>query len=253
MVNSKKKRRKDRLVYMLGLVGVLCLGSAAASFMGAFKRAEKTPMASGQGVEARGRNEPVVDRAAIESVKVESAPTPAPTPEVAVADVPTADAYYPLEVGRYWIYESEDAKSGTRTIVERRIVRRERRSDQDLFYFSDGIVAYRQDDKIFEMGSEGGVNVIPLGSDPYVYWSEGLHIEKQVGAKDTVMMIGRQRYQNCVQIITRFRPRDQSEQALSAYASYYARGIGLVGREIWPPVPGGTPNKMLTDYGPQKL
>ena len=190
-----------------------------------------------------------MDRAAIESGKVEFDSTP----EVTVTDVPTADAYYPLEVGRYWIYESEDAKSGTRTIVERRIVRRERRSDQDLFYFSDGIVAYRQDDKIFEMGSEGGVNVIPLSSDPYVYWSEGLHIEKQVGAKDTVMMIGRQRYQNCVQIITRFRPRDQSEQALSAYASYYARGIGLVGREIWPPVPGGTPNKILTDFGPQKL
>jgi len=103
------------------------------------------------------------------------------------------------------------------------------------------------------MGPEGGVNVIPLHADPYVYRSRGLHIEKEVGNKDTVVILGQQRFAHCLQVITRFRPVDQPEQDLRAYASYYARGIGLVGREMWPPVPGGTPSQTLRDYGSRKL
>ena len=95
--------------------------------------------------------------------------------------------------------------------------------------------------------------MIPTGADPYIYRSQGLHIEKQVGTTDTVMIFGGQRYAHCVQVITRFRPIDQPDRDLRAYASYYARGIGLGARELWPPAAGGAPSHVLTDYGPQKL
>jgi hypothetical protein len=236
LVTPVKKKRDGLLVYLVGLTGVICLGIAAAGLLGAF---EPTPLvAKRQAAEAPAAEVPV-------SILV---------PVAAVSGAVLAqDTHHPLEVGRYWIYVSEDPQSGVRTEVERRIVRRESRPDQDLFYFSDVTVAFRQDDKIFEMGPEGGVNVIPLSADPYVYRSEGLHIEKQIGSRDTVLIPGEQRFAHCVQVITRFRPGDQPEQSPCAYASYYALGIGLVGRETWPPAPGGAPAQILRDYGPRKL
>ncbi|MBT5327832.1 MAG: hypothetical protein HOL51_17110 [Gemmatimonadetes bacterium] len=241
----RKKNSGGPLVYLLGFTGVLCMGIAVAGLLGVFAPSGKAPVAKVEAVD-----EPVVVETIpiVESVAAE---------QKAVANTSSADkvvdTYYPLEVGRYWVYVSEDAERGTRTEVERRIVRRESRADQELFYFSDGTVAFREDDKIFEMGSEGGVNVIPTGAEPYVYRSEGLHIEKQIGNLDTVMILGQQRYSHCVQVVTRFRPVDQPEQEMRAYASYYARGIGLVGRELWPPSPGSAPTQTLRDYGPRKM
>ena len=251
-----KKKNGGSLVYLLGFVGVLCMGVAAAGLLGAFAPTGKAPVVKSEAAEP-DKVEPAASEEIDRPDRIEQAAIAAEEIPVPVIDALSAgessDAYYPLEVGRYWIYVSEDAERGTRTEVERRIVRRESRPDQELFYFSDGTVAFREDDKIFEMGPEGGVNVIPTGADPYVYRSEGLHIEKQVGNTDTVMILGQQRYPDCVQVITRFRPVDQPEQEMRAYASYYARGIGLVGREIWPPAPGGTPAQTLRDYGPRKM
>ena len=232
-----KMKRSGLFVHLLGLVGVLFLGIATSGLLGAFEPGGQAPVAA-----AKIAAEPATD-----------AVVAAPVVAVIAAPNTASDEAYPLEVGRYWIYVSEDAERGTRTEVERRIVRRETRPDQELYYFSDGTVAFREDDKIFEMGPEGGVNVIPLHADPYVYRSRGLHIEKEVGNKDTVVILGQQRFVHCLQVITRFRPVDQPEQDLRAYASYYARGIGLVGREMWPPVPGGTPSQILRDYGSRKL
>ena len=241
----RKKNSGGQLVYFLGFTGVLCMGIAVAGLLGVFAPSGKASVAKVEAVD-----EPVVVETIpiVESVAAE---------QKAVANTSSADkavdTYYPLEVGRYWVYVGEDAERGTRTVVERRIVRRESRADQELFHFSDGTVAFREDDKIFEMGPEGGVNVIPTGAEPYVYRSEGLHIEKQIGNPDTVMILGQQRYSHCVQVVTRFRPVDQPEQEMRAYASYYAHGIGLVGRELWPPSPGSAPTQTLRDYGPRKM
>ena len=242
-MNPSSKKSIGLLVHLLGLAGVLCVGIAIAGFLGAFAPTAKASV-------ARDESSTLVRPVAIQSQSVgEDWAEVAKTSAARGAGV----SPYPLEVGRYWVYVSENAERGTRTEVERRIVRRESRPNQELFYFSDGMVAFRQDDKIFEMGPEGGVNVIPTGADPYIYRSQGLHIEKQVGIADTVMVFGGQRYMHCVQVITRFRPVDQPDRDLRAYTSYYARGIGLVARELWPPVAGGAPIHVLTDYGPQKL
>ncbi len=239
----RKKNSGNPLVYGLGVIGVLFMGIAAAGLLGAFSPVQKAPMVAEQ-----------EDVASDTVAETAATAMPVAVPAISAQDDNTPSAaYYPLEVGRYWIYASEDAERGTRSEVERRIVRRESRTDQELFYFSDGTVAFREDDKIYEMGPEGGVNVIPTGADPFIYRSEGLHIEKQVGNTDTVMILGQQRYLHCVQVITRFRPVDQPQQDMRAYASYYARGIGLVGREIWPPILGGAPAQILRDYGPRTM
>ncbi|HIG55851.1 MAG TPA: hypothetical protein EYG11_20975 [Candidatus Latescibacteria bacterium] len=243
----RKKNSGGRLVYLLGFTGALCMGIAVAGLLGVFAPSGKAPVDEIEAVD-----EPIVEPVAAEQKAVENTSSAIPVTDMPSADK-AVDTYYPLEVGRYWVYVSEDAERGTRTEVERRIVRRESRADQELFYFSDGTVAFREDDKIFEMSPEGGVNVIPTGAEPYVYRSEGLHIEKQIGNPDTVMILGQQRYSHCVQVVTRFRPVDQPEQEMRAYASYYARGIGLVGRELWPPEPGSAPTQTLRDYGPRKM
>lgn len=163
--------------------------------------------------------------------------------------------YCPLEVGRYWIYVRR-GRDGV-TEVERRIVRRESRSGRELFFFSDGSMAYWQEGKIFEIGPEGGVNVIPVDfapqSEPYVYRSQGLHIEKRIGARDTIVVLDGHRYQGCVQVITRFRPVEEGDEGALSYASYYVRGIGLVGREAWPRQTDDAPTVVLRDFGPQRL
>jgi hypothetical protein len=217
---TRRKKRKGKpgpLVYLVGLIGLVCLAISAMGLL--------------------GKTAPLAHK------------------EAALAG--PSGSYYPLEVGRYWVYVRQDPRSGLLTEVERRIVRREQRPDQELFFFADGMVAFRQDGKIFEMGPEGGVNVVPLDSvplsQPYAYRSQGLHIEKQVVARDTVLVRDGHRYENCVQVITRFHRQHEAGDSALSYASYYARGIGLVGREIWPPGSAQTPVEVLREYGPRNL
>ena len=166
-------------------------------------------------------------------------------------------AYYPLQVGRYWVYRSEDPARVVVTEVERRIVSRESRPGQELFFFADGAMAYVHAGKVFEVGSGGGVNVIPVEASgmnrPYVYRSQGLHIEKQIGAVDTAVVLGGKRYEACIEVITRFRPLHQALAELRSYTSYYARGVGLVGREQWHRTAAGGPSTVLRDYGVNPL
>jgi hypothetical protein len=176
-------------------------------------------------------------------------PSPPPPP------VPLA-SYYPLEVGRYWVYVSRDSATGATTEVERRIVRRENGQDRDLYFFADGGMAFRRDGMVCEIGPEGGLNVVPLDTlvattQPYPYVSRGLHIEKVVAAQDTSVVVEGRRYPGCVQVITRFRRVEGAESA--AYASYYARGIGLVCREPWPREGGAGIGVTLKTYGPGPL
>lgn len=244
MVASKKKRKKSSLgfgVYALGFSGIICLLVAGAGLwfsLGGERDLAALPETAS----------PLVDE-------------PAPQPDIAAgyaaAEATAADAqvavdYYPLEVGRYWVYQRQDPASGAVTEVERRIVRRESRGERDLYFFDDGTVAYSEEGKVFEMGPEGGVNVVLASSTlaSYAYKSQGFYIEKEVGSRDTVLMASGRRYERCMQIITRFR-REEDAQVLS-YASYYSPGIGLVGREMWP-ARGSQPAEMLRDFGPRTM
>ena len=80
-------------------------------------------------------------------------------------------SYYPLEVGRYWVYRHEDPRTGVITEVERFIERSEKQADVELFHFSDGMVAYEKTGMVFEIGTGGGVNVVPIKAtnEPYAY------------------------------------------------------------------------------------
>ena len=171
--------------------------------------------------------------------------------------VPAESSYYPLEVGRYWVYRNEDPRSGIITEVERRIVRRESRSDKDLFYFDDGTLVYRQEGKVFEIGESGGVNIIPLDAvvfdEPYAYRSQGLYIEKSIGAVDTLVVLGGRRYESCIEIITRFRALHQDVEETRSFATFYARGIGRVGREKRPPEAVVQSSPVLQTYGVNHL
>lgn len=233
-VNNKRNRRgAGWLANAIGLAGVACMAIAAiglAHSAGWLGKTGAEKSISPSGTVGKGGQ-----------------------PAVADGGPPALDrSYYPLEVGRYWVYVRRDPASGTSTEVERRIVRRESRPGQDLYYFSDGVMAYQQDGRIFEIGPEGGFNVIPVAVSaperPYVYSSQNLHIEKVVGAPDTLVVLNGRSFPGCLQVITRFRREDRSESM--AYASYYARGIGLVGRELWPPKAEGDPSETLKEYGP---
>ncbi len=166
---------------------------------------------------------------------------------------PAARSYYPLDVGRYWIYVSRDSVRGVLTEVERRIVRREAGPDHDVYYFADGGLAFRRDGMVCEIGPEGGLNVVPVDTtvaavQPYPYASRGLHIEKSVGVQDTALVVEGKTYSGCVQVITRFRRLEDDQVA--AYASYYARGVGLVARHPWPAADGTAMEVALKAYGP---
>ena len=213
----------------MGILGCICLMLAGAGLW--YKREEQRSLAY-----------PTAEFAGQTATEVEQTRT-----EEGMHD------YYPLEVGRYWIYQRLDPLSGTTTELERRIVRKESREGRDIYFFDDGTVAYREDEKVFEMGPEGGVNVVLAdGSQaaPYVYRSQGLHIEKQIGNRDTVLETGSSRYKDCIQIVTHFR-KAQGAQVMS-YASYYSPGIGLVGREMWPSS-GDAPTEILLAFGMRKL
>ena len=167
----------------------------------------------------------------------------------------SALSYYPLQVGRYWRYRHQDKTQGSflRTQV---IQRRENRNSQELFFFSDGTVVYEKEGFVYEIGSGGGINVIPLGSSrlkPYIYQSQGMKIEKHIGAVDTNIVLGSFRYKNCLEVVTKFRPIEYSEEGVVAYSSFYSRGIGLVGRRPLSKNDEATLSVILKDYGIRKL
>jgi hypothetical protein len=247
MVASRKRKKNGSFVYgtyALGLIGLICL---LVSGVGLWHSLD-----SSRDLATVIKNAaPVVSDSEVKDVDV-GVEGVTPDEEMAGFDERVGDDYYPLEVGRYWVYRRQDPVSGAVTEVERRIVRRESRADRDLYFFDDGTVAYSEEGKVFEMGPEGGVNVVlaSSGQSSYEYRSEGFHIEKVIGARDTVLMSNGRRYERCMQIITRFR-REEDEQVLS-YASYYSPGIGLIGREMWP-ASGSQPAEVLRDFGPQNM
>jgi hypothetical protein len=163
-------------------------------------------------------------------------------------------AHYPLAVGRYWVYRYHERDSDVITQVERSITRRERRDGaSDLFFFADGTIAYVEAGKIYEMGSNGGVNIIPVqaevATDPVRYRSQGLQIEKWLATSDTAVVIDGHRFEQCLEVVTRFRPADEVDRAAVSYSSFYAPGIGLVGRQQWPTDASGTLAVTLSEYG----
>ena len=194
------------------------------------------------------------------SATVPEAPSeviPAVAPEV-VEDRPLAD-HYPLQVGRFWVYRYQEPGSDVVTEIERVIVRRESRDDgKELFIFDDDGVVYLEEGKVYEMGSSGGVNIIPVetagGSPPVVYRSQGMQIEKWVGAADTSLVVAGQRFDDCLEVVTRFRAlEDTGLKGPVSYSSFYAPGIGMVGRQTWPRDEQGSLAVILTDHGTRKL
>lgn len=230
---------------LIGLIGLICIGVAAVGLV------RSSGWWGGSDVAPK--------------VALEAAPKVVPEPRVMPSSravlVPEvepevkSDSFYPLEVGRYWVYVRQDPATGVVTEVERRIVRRESRPGQDLFFFSDETMAFEQEGRVFEAGPEGGVNVVPLAvaadAEPYVYRSQGLYIEKEIGTRDTAVVLDGRRFSGCMQVITRFRREDRPETL--SYASYYARGVGMVGREAWPRGEGDGTTVVLKDYGARGL
>ena len=223
---QRRKRRRSRWDHLIGLGGLGCVVWAVVGL--------------------------------IRSGEVSDPVDPAGEPHQAPAALARAEqSYYPLQVGRYWVYRREDPHRGVVTEIERRIERRESRPGQDLFFFADGTMAFCELDRVLEVGVNGGVNVIPLGAassrEPYVYRSQGLHIEKAIETVDTVMVFNGRRYEDCIGVVTRFRPLDQGMEEVRSYMSYYARGIGLVGREEWPRKTTATSSMALHAYGVNHL
>ena len=204
---------------IVGIIGILCV---VWGLVGVF-RFPVVPQQAVVPINTRSLTPPVEE-------------TPAAAPNVSATAA--VGSYYPLEVGRYWVYEYEDETNNSTVEIVRAINGRERREGKDLYFFEDGTVAYAQDGKIFEMGVEGGVNVIPMEADsastPYVYTSENMLIHKQVGARDTSVVLGGQQFTGCLEIITKFEAADNDRRQAISYSSFYAPHIGLVGREGWP-------------------
>ena len=236
MAAKRKGKQRHRSSWRLHLLGLLGLGCVAWSAVGLLSAREEAP-------------------APIQYPQVEGEASPAPIHHQAAEDAQEQGLpYYPLEVGRYWVYEHADPRSGARVKIERRIERREARAGQELFFFSDGSLAYFQEGKVFEIAPhQGGVNVIPLErhTAPYVYQSQGLQIEKYVGAADTTVVVEGRSYPGCLEIITHLRSPERGAEM--SYSSYYARGVGLVGQEPWPRQPQPVLTVALQDYGVQQL
>jgi hypothetical protein len=233
MAAKRKRARKRRSSWQLHLLGLFALGCVAWSAVGLLGPREGAPAEGAQvGHEAPAAP---VQRQVAEHAQEHGLP------------------YYPLEVGRYWVYEHADPRRGAPVEIERRIERREERSGRELYFFSDGSLVYLQEGKVFEIGAQGGVNVIPLErrTAPYVYQSQGLEIEKRVGAADTTVMAGGRSYPGCLEIVTRLRSPER--RAEMSYSSYYARGVGLVGQEPWPRREPAALTVALRDYGVQHL
>jgi hypothetical protein len=233
MAAKRKRARRRRSSWWLHLLGLFALGCVAWSAAGLWSARDQGPTQPPHGEEAVPAP---VQRQAAEHPREHGLP------------------YYPLEVGRYWVYEHADPQRGAPVKIERRIERREERSGQELYFFSDGSLVYLQEGKVFEISPQGGgVNVIPLErrTAPYVYQSQGLEIEKRVGAADTTVIIGGRSYPGCLEIVTRLRSPER--RAEMSYSSYYARGVGLVGQEPWPRREPAALTVALQDYGVQHL
>ena len=232
MALSAETRQRQRVVAanLCGAVGVVCLALAALGLGGQLGPRGQREVAP----EAPPRPEipPVAEAVA----QPEPEPTPVRTPVRSPVRARPQPVYYPLEVGRYWVYDYEDPSAGGTAQVERSIVRRELRGDRELYHFSDGGIAYFEDGRVFEISADGGVNVVPVtaqtGQQPYVYQSQGMRIAKRVGSVDTVMVAAGRRYERCLEIITEFRALEGSRDRSVSYSSFYARGVGLVGREM---------------------
>lgn len=236
-MSSKRGKSSGPMGVAAGMVGVVCLVWATAGLLGLV------------GSDGRGPA----------PVTVRSAPEPAAAAAVpAVPAVPVErSSHYPLEVGRYWVYRYEDPRSGVVAEIERAIVRRERRGERDLYHFADGTVVYVEEGKVYELGADGGVNVIPLdpqrATAPYVYRSQGMQIAKHIGAVDTALVAGGRQYEDCVEVITEFRALEDGASPAISYSSFYARGVGLVGRERWPRRGGRNLSVELDEYGTRQL
>lgn len=241
MAAKRKGKGKGKSSWRLHLLGLFGLGCVAWSVAGLVNPPESRPAAAPPALASNRPQAPPVE-AEHQHAGVQAAAGSA-------AQLP----YYPLEVGRYWVYEGADPKSGTQVKIERRIERREERSGQEIFFFSDGSLAYQEQGKVFEFGAEGGVNVIPMeySPAPYVYQNQGLRIEKQVGAADTTVVVGGRSYARCLEVITHLHYPDRPGQF--SYSSYYAKGVGLVGQERWPRQEQAVLSMELQDYGVQAL
>ena len=148
-------------------------------------------------------------------------------------------SFYPLEVGRYWVYKFYEGDEVDAQIV-RTIERSESRDGRLLFFFDDGTVAYEERGRVFEMGADSGLNVVPvepLGDGdtpaPYSYRSQGLLIKKRIGASDTTIVVGSTAYERCLEVITAFRTEKGGPRKVISYSSFYAPEIGLIARERW--------------------
>ncbi|MFH1568600.1 MAG: hypothetical protein ABIL09_11440 [Gemmatimonadota bacterium] len=141
--------------------------------------------------------------------------------------------------------------------VERSIVKRERKDGRDLYMYDDGTLVYVEGGKVYEMGADGGVNVIPLdpgqGALPFVYRSQGMQIAKRIGAADTAVVAGGRTYGGCLEVITEFRAASAGATKPVSYSSFYAPGVGLVGRGRWPRGSGAGLSVELGDHGTKQL
>lgn len=196
---------------------------------------------------------------------VAASPVSPPAVPVAAAKVAAPQAVavspvYPLDVGRYWVYRYREPDSDVVMEIERTIVRRQPRpAGTDLFIFDDGGVVYIENGKVFEMSSNGGVNIIPVDTGsldrPILYTSQGMQIEKWLGAIDTSVVVDDRRFEGCLEVVTRFRAVEAGDGGSNSvsYSSFYAPGIGMVGRQTWPRDERGSLAITLADHGTRKL
>ncbi len=250
--------KQQRVARVAGLSGVLLLAVSVAGLVSTRLTAATPPthLAAAGSVQATSQRlpGPVVSPVppAVPATKVEP-----------VTQVVASTDHYPLQVGRYWVYQYLEPGSDVVTVVERAIVRREVHEDgKELFIFDDGGVVYVEKGKVFEMSSSGGVNIIPVdptgASQPVVYRSQGMQIEKSVGALDTSLVVGGRRFDACLEVITRFRAieadaRGAAPSGFVSYSSFYAPGIGMVGRQNWPRDERGSLAVTLADHGIRQL
>ena len=157
--------------------------------------------------------------------------------------------YYPLEMGRYWTYEID--ASGTQT--RRQVIGQTTRGDSVIFSFSDGSIAYFDQGNLVEIAAHGGMSVLPFRSikreNAVVYRTQGIRVEKMIGAIDTSVVLADRHFDQCLEIITTFRPIDGNPEETLSYSSYFVRGIGPVGTDKIPPGQNNRLYLLLKDHG----
>lgn len=241
------------LARVAGLSGALLLAAATAGLVSTqITASATTPVQPAARAQARQPQPAAVVAAETPAAQVPAALAPmAATPMEA-----KTGPHYPLQVGRYWLYRYHEVGSDVRAEIERVIVRRQLRDDgKELFIFDDGGVVYVEDGKVYEMSASGGVNIIPMGlagdARPVVYRSQGMQIEKSIGAVDTTLVIEGRPFAACLEVVTRFRNIDG--QPYVSYSTFYAPGIGMVGRQSWPRDDSGTLAVTLAEHGTRQL